>query len=487
MKKSNYTRRDFLRKSLIGGAGMSLLGLTGCTTTNASARKSYYDKIIDPSVSGAAKLPRRTGKSVYGLRVDPMPVVRMGVVGVGGRGWGVTDLFIKTGGVEVRAVCDIIPEKVANAKRWVTERGFATPAGYDDSEEAWKKLCERDDLDIIFVATPWELHTPIAVYAMKQGKHVCIEVPAAISVEECWDLVRTAEETQRHCTMLENCCYGETEMLTLSMQRRGVFGTLTHGECAYIHDLRSLLCSEQGEGLWRRNHHILYNGNLYTTHGLGPVAQYMDINTGDKFEYVVSMSSVEAGLTKFAKDHFPEGHKYRQERYICGDMNTTLIKTAKGRSIMLQHDVISPRPYSRINLLSGTGGTFADYPPRLALDEGNPFYIPSEGREKGNSHEWMEGSNLSPYFEKYQSRIWKESGERARQNGGHGGMDFIMCYRLVESLKKGEALDINVYDTAAWCVIGPLSRISVANNGVPVQVPDFTRGEWKNAKSCMQC
>lgn len=483
MTHFNYTRRDFLKKSLAGSMGISLLGLSAYAN---QSHNSYYDKIIDPSIKDASIIPPRKGKSVYGLRVDPIKQVRMGVIGVGGRGWGVTDLFIKTGGVEVKAVCDIVPEKTANAKRWIQERGFPEPATYDDNENAWEKLCQRDDLDLIFIATPWELHTPMAIYAMKHGKHVCIEVPAAISLQECWDLVQTAEETRRHCTMLENCCYGENEMLMLNMQRLGVFGELTHGECGYIHDLRSLLCSEYGEGLWRRNHHVFYDGNLYTTHGLGPVSQYMDINTGDQYDYLISMSSLEAGLSKFARDHFPEGHKYRQEKFICGDVNTTLIKTIKGRTIMLQHDVINPRPYSRINMISGTSGTMADYPPRLALDEKNPFYIPTESRANPTPHEWIEGNALNAYFEKYKSRVWKESGDAARKNGGHGGMDFIMCYRLVESLQKGEVLDISVYDTAAWCATGPLSRISVTNKGAPIKIPDFTRGEWKNLKSNMK-
>jgi hypothetical protein len=262
--------------------------------------------------------------------------------------------------------------------------------------------------------------------------------------------------------ILENCCYGETEMMVLNMIRDGLFGTITHGEGAYLHDLRKILTSSEGEGLWRRVPHMKRNGNLYPTHGLGPVAHYMDIHRGDRFDYMVSVSSPEASLTEFVKANFPEGDPKRAEKYVCGDMNTSIIKTVKGRTILVQHDVVSPRPYSRVNTIIGTKGAFADYPARIFVD----------GQEK---EEWQD---LDAFREKYQHPLWKTTGEMARKMGGHGGMDYIMNYRLMDCLKRGLPPDIDVYDAAAWSAPTPLSEASVAQNGAPQKFPDFTRGKW---------
>jgi predicted dehydrogenase len=302
----------------------------------------------------------------------------------------------------------------------------------------------------------------MALDAMKNGKHAAVEVPACTTLQECWDVVNTSESTRKHCIILENCCYGETEMMVLNMIRDGLFGTITHGEGAYLHDLRKILTSNEGEGLWRRVPHMKRNGNLYPTHGLGPVAHYMDIHRGDRFDYMVSVSSPEASLTEYVKANFPEDDAKRAEKYVCGDMNTSIIKTVKGRTIMVQHDVVSPRPYSRLNTIIGTKGAFADYPARIFVD----------GQEK---EEWQ---NLDAFREKYQHPLWKTTGEMARKMGGHGGMDYIMNYRLMDCLKRGLQPDIDVYDTAAWSAPTPLSEVSVAQNGAPQKFPDFTRGKW---------
>jgi hypothetical protein len=251
-------------------------------------------------------------------------------------------------------------------------------------------------------------------------------------------------------------------MMVLNMIRDGLFGTITHGEGAYLHDLRKILTSNEGEGLWRRVPHMKRNGNLYPTHGLGPVAHYMDIHRGDRFDYMVSVSSPEASLTEYVKANFPEGDSKRAEKYVCGDMNTSIIKTVKGRTILVQHDVVSPRPYSRLNSIVGTKGSFADYPARIFVD----------GQEK---EEWQ---NLDAFREKYQHPLWKTTGELARKMGGHGGMDYIMNYRLMDCVKRGLPPDIDVYDAAAWGAPTPLSEASVAQNGAPQKFPDFTRGKW---------
>jgi hypothetical protein len=267
--------------------------------------------------------------------------------------------------------------------------------------------------------------------------------------------------------MMENCCYGANEMMVLNMVRAGLFGELLHGEAAYIHDLRSLLFEDQSEGLWRRFPHINRDGNLYPTHGLGPVAQYMDINRGDRFDYLVSMSSLSVSLAEYRDKHIPSGSPKRKEKYKCGDMNTSLIKTAKGRTIMLQHTVSTPRTYDRINLISGTQGVFRDYPPRFYLDG-------QEGGEK-----W---TNLDKHKAQYEHPLWKNIGELARKRGGHGGMDFIMVYRLMQCMREGLAPDMDVYDAAAVSAPGPLSELSVSQGSAPVKFPDFTRGKWKEPR-----
>lgn len=399
---------------------------------------------------------------MMGVPFSPLETVRVGFVGTGGRGRGLLRDVLAVDGAVVTAVFDLNPENAAKAAKMVEESGQPTPAVYSGGERGWETLCARDDIDLIYNATPWDWHVPVAVYAMEQGKHVAVEVPATILLEECWQLVDTSERTRKHCVMLENCCYGQTEMMVLNMVRDGLFGELLHGEAAYIHDLRSLLLANHGEGLWRRIPHIHKNGNFYPTHGLGPVAQYMGIHQGDRFDYLVSMSSPSRGLGLYRDSTLPEDDPKRQEVYQCGDMNTSLIKTVQGRTIVLQHDVISPRPYDRINLISGTKGTFRDFPPRIFID-GNP------------THDW---ESIDTYKEQYEHPLWKQVGELARKLGGHGGMDFIMSYRLIQCIREGTVPDMDVYDAAAWSAPGPLSEASVASGSAPVSFPDFTRGKW---------
>jgi predicted dehydrogenase len=340
--------------------------------------------------------------------------------------------------------------------------GQKEPAGYSEGDHDYENLLRRDDVDLAIIATPWDWHVPMAVFAMQHGKHAAVEVPAATTVTDCWKLVDTSEQTRRHCMMLENCCYGYSEMLVLNMVRQGVFGTLIHGEGAYIHDLRSELFSGGGEGLWRRTERTERNGNLYPTHGLGPVAHYMAINRGDRFETMVTLASLEAGLTEYRKAHVPPGDPRWKETYVCGDMNTSVIRTALGRTIMVQHDVVNPNPYDRINMIKGTNGMFRGYPDRLYLD----------GQE---AEDWQ---TLDGY-KKHESPLWTRIGDLAKRMGGHGGMDFIMAWRLIDCMRNGLVPDMDVYDAAAWSAPGPLSITSIRRGGQPQKFPDFTRGAWK--------
>jgi predicted dehydrogenase len=410
--------------------------------------------------------PAPLGDSMMGVKFEPRDIVRLGIVGTGLRGRSVLHELLGVGNVKITALCDIVPEKVDMAKTQMRKAGHDyEPAVFTKGERDFEKLCARDDLDIVYTATPWNWHVPVCLSAMSNGKHAATEVPAAYTIEDCWKLVNASERSRRHCIMMENCCYGYNELLVLQMVRAGLFGALIHGGAAYNHDLRSILFETKDEGLWRRFAHLRRNGNLYPTHGLGPVARYLDIHRGDRFDYLVSMSTPEFGLTKWREDHVPKDDPRWKEKYVNGDLNVSLIKTMKGRTIRLEHDVSSPRPYSRINSVQGTKGLFEDYPPRI--------YI--EGR--GEDDRW---TTIDAYKGEFEHLWWREQGERAR-NGGHGGMDFIMAWRLVQCMREGLAPDMDVYDAAAWSAPGPLSQKSVAQGSAPVKFPDFTRGKWADA------
>jgi hypothetical protein len=408
------------------------------------------------------------GQSMIGVPFEATKDPRIGFIGVGGRGTGLLGWFLAQN-AQVVAVCDVVPEKAAHASQLVEKAGQKAPQLYTKGPHDYEQLTARNDLDLVVIATPWDWHTPMALSAMENGKHVACEVPLAYTLEDLWKLVDTSEKKRRHCIMLEECCYGYTETLVLNMTRHGMLGTLLNGEAAYLHDLREEMFSGKGEGLWRRAYHTQSDGNLYPTHGLGPVANYMSINRGDRFDYMVSMSTPPRGLAAYREEHTPQGDPKWKEKYVNGDLNVSLIKTASGLTITLKHDVSNPRPYDRINMISGTKGVFVDYPPRIYLD----------GQPGGEA--W---GNLDPYKKDYESPLWAEKGEMARTSGGHGGMDFIMIYRLLQCFHEGLAPDMDVYDGAAWSAPGPLSVASVAQGSAPVKFPDFTRGAWNKRSGC---
>ena len=459
---------------------MGFMQFTGCNNSESAASRGKDAISTEP--------PRPSGQTdVIALRCEPIPVVRVGFIGLGMRGPGAVSRFMYIEGIEVKAICDLEPYNIERVQEILRKNDRPEAEAYT-GEEDWKKLCERDDIDLVYICTPWILHTPMAVYAMEQGKHAAIEVPAARTMEECWQLVNTAERTRRHCIQLENCCYDFFEMATLNMAQKGLFGEVVHVEGAYIHDLRSLNFNprlregesyEPGVGdqvsrrpglagywnYWRLTENTENNGNIYPTHGLGPICQILNIHRGDKMDYLVSLSSDQFNMTAYAKERFGADSEEAKKEYKEGDMNTTLVKTAKGKSIMIQHDVASPRPYSRIHLVSGTKGFAQKYPrQQLSFDP---------------SHSALRPEAMQDTLKKYEHPITKEIGELARSVGGHGGMDFIMDYRLVYCLQNGLPLDMDVYDAAEWSCITPLSEYSVANGSIPVKVPDFTRGAWQ--------
>ena len=366
-------------------------------------------------------------------------------------------------GVEVNAVCDLVKERVERAQAAVEKAGQKRPAGYSSGETDFENLVRRDDLDVVYIPTPWRWHVPMAVAAMEAGKHVFVEVPAATTIEDCWRLVDTSERTRRHCVMLENCCYGENELMVLGMVRAGLFGELTHAEGAYIHDLREILFDDH-EGLWRRDEHFTRNGNIYPTHGLGPVANYLDINRGDRFETLVSMSSHRGRPLRPPR---PPARRRPapQETYACGDMNTSILRTARGRTVLLQHDVVTPRPYSASTTSRGRRAPSATI--RRASS--------STARR---CEEW---GSLKPYKQRFEHPLWTRLRKIASKSG-HGGMDYVMSWRLMQCVREGLVPDMDVYDAAAWSAPAPLSEDSVKAGSGAVAFPDFTRGRWKEPR-----
>ena len=395
--------------------------------------------------------------------VAPIKTVRVAFVGVGGMGSAHVRNYLKLDGVEIKAVCDIVPSKVERIQKWCTDAGRPKPTGYSRGNYDFVRLCESEEVDLVFTATPWEWHVPVCLAAMKNGKHAATEVPAAVTLDECWQLVETSEKLKKHCIMMENCCYDYEEMMIFNMVRKGLFGELIHAEGAYNHDLRDIKFADEGEALWRTAHSIKRDGNLYPTHGLGPIAQYMDINRGDQFDYLVSMSSLSRGLNLYAAEKFGAGDARATQKYKLGDVNVSLIRTKAGRTITLVHDCNLPRPYTRINMIQGTKGIAQKWPDQIHIEGKSPH------------HSW---EPLENYKAEYEHPLWRKLREQSA-GAGHGGMDFIEDYRLIECLHRGEPLDMDVYDAAAWSCISELSERSVANRSRSMDVPDFTKGRWK--------
>jgi len=398
------------------------------------------------------------------LVAPPIPTVRLGIVGVGHQGSSHVDSFLKLEGVEIRAICDLVPERVTKEQDKAVAAGKPRPAGYSGTPDAFRRMCDTEDLDLVFTATPWEWHAPVCLYAMRHGKHAATEVPMAVTQDELWEMVETSEKTKRHCVMMENCCYDRTEMMILNMVRKGLFGELLHAECGYLHDLRELKLTDYYQGRWRIAHSIRRNGDLYPTHGVGPVAQWMNVNRGNQFDYLTSMASNGRGLNKWAAEHIGADSPEARQAYRLGDVVSSLVRTKAGETILVVHDTNSPRPYSRKIFLQGVQGVVEKYPKEQ---------IHIEGRSK--AHRW---EDLSAYQEEFDHPIWRELEARSK-GAGHGGMDFIEVYRLVECLRRGEPMDMDVYDGASWSVISALSEQSIKSRSRSVDVPDFTRGAWK--------
>lgn len=466
------SRRNFIKLLGMIGAGAAV----GCSTEDKKGNTSA-------SIGSDSKLSSRlTGAQYMGDFAAPkLETVRCAFIGVGARGSGHARQIAEIEGTEVVAISDLYEDLAKKSADKCKEIGGGSRhkniSLYHGENDLWKKMLREVKPDAVFICTPWKLHAPMSVEAMKQEAHVFSEVPMAVTIEEMWEIIDTSEKTQKHCMMMENVNYGREELIYLNMCRQGVIGELLHGEASYIHELRGQMNQvERGTGSWRTYHYANRNGNLYPTHGLGPVAQYMNLARGDdNFVNMVSFSSPAMGRKAYAEKNFDKDHQWNKLDYKGGDISTSIIKTTLGRTVLVQWDETSPRPYSRHNLIQGTKGTLAGFPTRVALEGG------IEGATE-NHHGWAEGDQLQAIFEKYEHPLYKRLGELAKKMGGHGGMDFIMRYRIIECLRKGLPLDQNLYEGCFWSAVGPLSEASVAQDGTSQKFPDFTRGEWKNTK-----
>jgi predicted dehydrogenase len=398
--------------------------------------------------------------------------VRIGFVGVGNRGTTLLRHIMAFKGVEIPALCDINEAHLARAQKVVEDALGKRPEEYSGGPEDYRRLCDRDDLDAVVTATPWELHTPVMLAAMESGKYGATEVPAAATLDQCWQLVETSEKTGMPCMMLENVCYYRKVMMILNMIQQDIFGELLHCEAGYQHDVRYLKGVEGkighgGELLWRGRHAITRNGNLYPTHPIGPVAWWLGINRGDRFSYLVSMSSKSRGMSHKIAKMFGEKHPNAQIKYALGDINTTLIHTENGVTVTLYHDTQSPRPYDLIFRVQGTEGIYSGTLDKFYFEDRSP-----------NAHTWEDSES---YNKEFDHSLWKKMGKTA-QKYGHSGGDYLEWHQFLHAVRNKLQTPIDVYDAATWSVISPLSEQSVADKSAAVDFPDFTRGRWRIKK-----
>lgn len=448
------TRRSFLKISGLTGAGLlgtgSLLAATPAEQNPKSSKQIF---------------------NMSGYAAPKLDVVRVGVIGLGNRGSGSVVRLASIEGVEIRALCDLEADRVSKASESIKDLGHK-PDLYSGDKNEWKKVCERNDIDLVAIVTPWHLHTPMCVYAMEHDKHAYTELPAALTIKEGWQLVETSEKTRKHCVQMASNCHDGMKAVVLNMVREGFFGDIIHGEGAYIHDLliRYLFNKGKYHDDWRLKENIGKHGNLYPQHGLVPIIQMMDINYGDKMEYLSSVSSNDFIMNETAKEIAREDDFYSDfvGKDFRGNINTSIIRTAKGRTMMIQHDVTSPRPNVRFNLISGTKGTYISGPDRIST-----------------SHDgWMPEEEFNSLVEKYTPAITKRFDELLSQswqkdkNRGYARVT-PTDWRLIDCLRNGLPMDMDVYEAAVSSSIIPLSILSASNRAQSVDVPDFTRGSWK--------
>lgn len=445
-------RRDFIKKITVAGAGMALA----------------------PNLVSA-------NEKVRFQRSKPNGNINIAFIGVGGRGRNHLKNVAVYKDINITAICDVDPEAIIKSQKILRDHSRKEATVYAGDDHAFLKMLERDDIDGVIIASPWLWHTPMAVATMRAGKYAGVEVSAANTIEECWDLVNTSEETGMPCMILENVCFAREALAALKMVREGLFGEIVHATCGYKHDLRHVKFdpgvefgkNARSEARWRTQHSLKRNGDIYPTHGIGPVATWFDINRGNRFSSITSVATKSTGLHKYIVDH-PKGgenHPNAKLKWKLGDIVTSTIKTANGETIVISHDTNLPRPYSWGFELHGNQGLWG------GEFEGRRIYIEGQSPD----HQWETGADYDKYFEKYDHKLWKDEGEKAK-SAGHGGIDYYTIKAFVESVRNEVQPPIDVYDAATWSAISPLSEASIANNGSPQLFPDFTRGKWINNK-----
>ena len=403
-------------------------------------------------------------EDVIGLTAPAIDTVRVGIIGLGMRGELAVERFTHIPGARITAVCDVYEDRVDKAQKILTDAGMPSAAGYSGDREVWKKVCERDDVDLVYVITDWESHAKMGVYAMEHGKHVAIEVPGAITIDEIWQLINTSERTRKHCMQLENCIYDFFELTALNMAQQGLFGEVLHMEGAYIQNLEEVWPKHAGN--WQLLHNKDHKGVLYPTHGFGPICQVLDIHRGDRLKTLVAVDTKAVNGPKMME--MMTGEKC--ESFRNGDQTMAMLTTENGKTVLLEYNVMTPRPYDRMYQVVGTEGYANKYPVEQYM-----FH-------NIDPHDPVSAEMKAELDNKYKHRILVELEEDARRVGGHGGMDYILDYRLIYCLRHGLPLDMDVYDLAEWCSVIELSRISIENGNRPVAVPDFTRGAWNKVK-----
>ena len=414
---------------------------------------------------------------VLQLTAPPMDTVRVGFIGLGMRGPGAVERFAQIEGTAIKGLCDVEADRVEACQELLEKLGRPRATGYSGNTEAYKEMCERDDIDLIYIATDWVHHAPLAVYAMEHGKHVAIEVPAALTLDEIWQLINTSERTRLHCMMLENCVYDFFEIATLNMAQQGLFGEVLHVEGSYLHNLDDFWPEYWNN--WRLDYNMKNRGDIYPTHGIGPDCQVLNIHRGDRMDYLVAMDTKSCNGPKVVKKQTGKDCTDFQN----GDQTSTLIRTINGKTMLIQHDVLTPRPYSRMYQVVGSDGYASKYPIQQLLFRTEMLDSTATADHQNlNAHSALPDELCQGMLKKYLPPFVQELEEKARQVGGHGGMDFLMDYRLVYCLHNGLPLDMDVYDMAEWCCLGPLTRISLENGSAPVAIPDFTRGAWNRVQ-----
>ena len=471
-----------LKRILFVSAMAFFMGVSVLAQSLSSSTKWHWDKgtmVIETPTRPAGQ------KHVLGLTAPKLETVRIGFVGLGGRGPWAVKRYAHIPGVEIVALCDYEEVRAEKTQSELRNRGLK-PADIYFGPKGYEELCKRDDIDLVYVATDWNHHFPIAKFAMENGKHAAIEVPAAMNLAQCWELIDLAEKTRLHCFILENCCYDYYEMNALAMAQDGVFGEIIRAEGAYIHTLdgawdnywKDPNDNDVNDLHWRLKYNKENRGDIYSTHGLGPVAQCMNIHRGDRFTTLVAMDTESfAGKAAVKRKTGKECEDFRN-----GDHTTTLMRTAQGKVVEIQHNVMTPQPYNRLFKLTGTKGYATKYPtPEFALSSEALKGTDAPQMDNLNAHKFMDAKQKDALMKKYYHPILTEYGEKGRSMG-HGGMDYIMDARLVYCLQHGLPLDIDVYDMAEWCCLAELGALSMDNNCAAVSFPDFTRGHWNEVK-----